>query len=119
MLTLQRQAPQIRMHACGDCMWSDLILKACEFVFVERQAHAFAGTTPFDGGQDACAPEIRVPDLVLSDEAKEAVRFVGDSSREISSGAQREKIPQAIELERRLIGTHECFYEIVADWIVI
>jgi hypothetical protein len=44
---------------------------------------------------------------ILSDEAKEAVRFVCDSSGEIDSAAQREKIPQTIKLEWRAISAHE------------
>ncbi len=77
------------------------------------------GTTPFDGGQDACAPEILVPDLVLSNDAKETVFFVRDSSREKHSVGERQKIPQAIKLQRRSIRPHERCYKIAADWIVI
>src|SRR6476659_9852852 len=44
---------------------------------------------------------------ILSDEAKEAVRFVCDSSREIDSTTQREKVPQTIKLEWCSISAHE------------
>src|SRR5213075_858269 len=45
--------------------------------------------------------------LVLSDNAKKTVFFVGDSSGEKDSVAQREKSPQAIDLEWRAIGSHK------------
>ena len=57
--------------------------------------------------------------LVLSDNAKKTVFFVGDSSREKHSVGERQKIPQAVKLERRSIGTHERLDEIAADRIVI
>jgi hypothetical protein len=44
---------------------------------------------------------------ILSDEAKEAVRFVCDSSREIDSTTQREKVPKAVKLEWCSISAHE------------
>src|SRR5439155_2671847 len=44
---------------------------------------------------------------ILSDDAKKAVFFVCDSSREKHSVGERQKIPQAVKLERRSIGTHE------------
>jgi hypothetical protein len=70
--------------------------------------------------KNACAFQYLRLDLwVFSDDAEEAVRFVGNSSREINSSAQREKIPQTIELEWRSIEAHESFYEIAADRIVI
>src|SRR5215471_1935694 len=56
--------------------------------------------------------------LVLSDEAKEAVRFVADSSGEIHAVAEREHIPQAVKLERRAIGAHERFDESTRHRIV-
>src|SRR5438874_11628659 len=57
--------------------------------------------------------------LVLSDDAKETMFFVGDASGEKDSVAQREKIPQAIKLKWRAIRAHECLDEIAADRIVI
>src|SRR5207253_5047925 len=45
--------------------------------------------------------------LVLSDNAKETVFFVGDSSGEKDSVAKREHIPQAVKLEWRSIGAHQ------------
>ncbi len=57
------------------------------------------GRTPLPGqvrvnGRQGCVrPEIRVPILILGDEAEEAVRFVGDSSSEIDPAAQWKKIP--------------------------
>src|SRR5215469_3527788 len=56
--------------------------------------------------------------LVLGDEAKESVRFVADSSGEIHAGAQREHVPQAVKLERRAIGAHECLDESACHRIV-
>jgi hypothetical protein len=57
--------------------------------------------------------------LILGDEAEEAVPFVGDSSGEKDTARLREKIPQAIKLERRAIQPPERFDKIAADWIVI
>src|SRR5437899_5123671 len=57
--------------------------------------------------------------LVLSDNAKETVVFVGDSSGEKDSVAQREKIPQAVKLEGRSIGAHERLDKSARDWFVI
>jgi phosphoglycolate phosphatase-like HAD superfamily hydrolase len=57
--------------------------------------------------------------LILRDDAKEAVFFVGDSRREIDSAAQREKIPQTIKLEWRSIGAHERLDKIARHRIVI
>src|SRR4029453_17686829 len=48
----------------------------------------------------------RVQLLILSDDSKETVFFVGDASGKEDAVAQREKIPQAIELKRRAIGAH-------------
>ena len=45
--------------------------------------------------------------------------FVGDSSREKDSGRLREKIPQAIKLERCAIEAHERLDKIAVDRIVI
>src|SRR6266511_1755905 len=57
--------------------------------------------------------------LVFGDNAKEAVRFVGDSSREKDSARLREKIPQALKLEGCSIGAHQRLDKIAADRIVI
>jgi hypothetical protein len=51
--------------------------------------------------------------------AKKTVLFVGNSGSEINSIAEREKIPQAIKLERRSIGAHKSLNEIARDQIVI
>src|SRR5206468_10486654 len=57
--------------------------------------------------------------LILSNNSKEAVLFVRDSSREKDSARLREKIPEAIKLQRRSIRPHQRFDEIAADRIVI
>ena len=57
--------------------------------------------------------------LILCDNAKETVRFVCYSGGEEDSGILRQKIPQAVKLERRSIRTHERLDEIAADRIVI
>ena len=57
--------------------------------------------------------------LVLGDEAKETVRFVCDSGGEKDSVTLREKIPQAIKLERRSIGAHQRLDESARVRIVI
>ena len=57
--------------------------------------------------------------LILSNDPEEAVFFVGDSCGEEDSGILRQKIPQAIKLQRRSIGTHERLDQIAADRIVI
>src|SRR5262245_35527007 len=57
--------------------------------------------------------------LIFSDYAKEAVFLVGDSSCEKDSARLREKIPQAIKLQRRSIRPHERLDEIAADGIVV
>src|SRR6266516_4754210 len=57
--------------------------------------------------------------LVLSDNAKKTVFFVGDSSREKHSVGERQKIPQAVKLERRAIGAHERLDEIARHRIII
>jgi hypothetical protein len=62
---------------------------------------------------------LRLDLWVLSDDAKEAVLFVRDSSREKDSISEWQKIPQAVKLKRRSIGAHERFDKIAADWIVI
>src|SRR6266496_1765470 len=89
-------------------------------VFAERRAHVLAGTTPSER-QTRCVrfPEIGVPNLVLSNDAKETVLFVGDSGGEEDSGILREEIPQAVKLERRSIGAHEPLEEIARHRIVI
>src|SRR5215468_4493980 len=69
--------------------------------------------------KEACAANIGSLRLVLSDDAKEAVPFVSDSSSEKDSARLREKIPQAIKLERCAIGAHERLDEIARDRIVI
>jgi hypothetical protein len=58
-------------------------------------------------------------DLILSNDAKETVRFVCDSSGEINSIAQRQKVPQTIKLQWRSIGAHERLDEIARHRIVI
>ena len=45
--------------------------------------------------------------------------FVRDPGGEEDSGILRQKIPQAVKLERRSIGTHERLDEIAGDRIVI
>ena len=76
-------------------------------LFGERRAHAFAGTTPFDVGQGCVRSQYLRLDLwVFSDDPKETVLFVSDSSREKDSVSEREKIPQAVKLERCTIGAH-------------
>ena len=60
-----------------------------------------------------------VPNLVLSDDAKETVRSVCDSGGEEDAVGEWQKIPQAIKLEQRSIGPHERLDEIAADRIVI
>ena len=78
------------------------------------------GQHPLATVKEACAPKSAVSlILVLSDEAKETVPFVCDSGGEEDSGILRQKIPQAVKLERRSIGTHERLDEIAADRIVI
>ena len=57
--------------------------------------------------------------LILSDDAKKAVLFVGNSRGEINAAAQRKKIPEAVNLKRRAIGAHERLDEIAGDGIVI
>ena len=57
--------------------------------------------------------------LVFGDESEQSVRFVCDSGREEDSGILREKIPQAVKLERRSIGAHERLDKIAVDRIVI
>ena len=47
------------------------------------------------------------------------MRFVCDSGGEEDSGILRQKIPQAVKLERRSIRTHERLDEIAVDRIVI
>src|SRR5438046_31046 len=76
-------------------------------VFAERRAHALAGTTPPKRQTRMRALPNFGSLRILSDEAKEAVRFVCDSSREIDSTTQREKVPKAVKLERRSISAHE------------
>lgn len=77
--------------------------------------HPFSATV-----KEACAPKCAVfLILVLSDDAKETVRFVCDSGGEEDAVAERQKIPQAIKLERRSIRPHERLDEIAADRIVV
>ena len=64
-------------------------------------------------------PDPRSPILILGDYAEEAVCFVGDSGGEKDSARLREKIPQAIKLQRRSIRPHERLDEIAGDRIVI
>src|SRR5439155_23391905 len=102
MLALQRQAPRIRMRACGDCMWADRILKACEdLCLLNGERTPSPGTTPRERQTRIRALPISVPLIsILSDDAKKAVFFVCDSSREKHSVGERQKIPQAVKLER-------------------
>ncbi len=64
-------------------------------------------------------PEIGVPNLVLSNDAKETVLFVSDSSREKDSISEWQKIPQAVKLKGRSIGAHEPLDETARHRIVI
>ena len=78
------------------------------------------GQHPLATDKEACAPKSAASlILVLSDDAKETVLFVCDSSREKDSARLREKIPQAIKLKRRSIRPHERFDKIAADRIVV
>src|SRR5437899_10354826 len=64
--------------------------------------------TPLATVKKTCAPKCAVSlILVLSDDAKEIVRFVCDSGGEEDSGILRQKIPQAVKLERCAIGSHQ------------
>src|SRR5207237_6597721 len=56
---------------------------------------------------------------ILGDDAEEAVRFIGDAGGEIDSATKREQIPQAIELERRAIGSAQRFQEGASRGIVV
>jgi len=77
------------------------------------------GQHPLGNGQGNVRPQTAASlTLVLSNQAKEAVPFVGDSSSEKDSARLREKIPQAIKLERCTIGAHERLDEIAGHWIV-
>ncbi len=70
--------------------------------------------------KDACAPPIRAVLLILCNDAKQTVLFVGDSSCEKHSSTtlRREHIPQAIKLEGSAIGAHERLNESARHWIV-
>jgi len=57
--------------------------------------------------------------LVLSDDAKETMFFVGDSGGEKDTVAQRQKIPQTVKLKWRSIGAHQRLDESARDRIVI
>jgi hypothetical protein len=66
------------------------------------------GQHPLTTDKEACAPKCAVSlILVLSDDAKETVRFVCDSGGEEDSGILRQKIPQAVKSERCAIGSHQ------------
>src|SRR5215471_18243061 len=69
--------------------------------------------------KEACAANIGSLRLVFSDDAKEAVPFVSDSSGEKDSARLREKIPQTIKLERCAIGAHKRLDKIARNRIVI
>src|SRR5215471_12282116 len=56
--------------------------------------------------------------LILGNETKQAVPFVSDSGGEVSASSQREKIPQAIKLQRRAIGAHQRLDESAASRII-
>src|ERR1044071_8225543 len=85
------------------------------------RAHVLAGTTPRERQTRMRAlPIPRVSKLlVLSDDAEEAVLFIGDSGGEENSVGERQKIPQAIELEWSSIGAHERLDEIPGDRIIV
>ena len=57
--------------------------------------------------------------LILGDDAKQTVFFVGDSSGEKDSACLGEQIPQALKLEWRAIGAHERLDKSPRDGIVI
>src|ERR1043166_2249318 len=57
--------------------------------------------------------------FVFSDDTKEAVFFVSDSSGEKDAVAEWEKIPQALKLERCSIGSHERLDEVTRNRIVV
>ena len=78
------------------------------------------GQHPLATDKEACAPNFAAfLFFVLGNQTKETVRFVCDSGGEEDSGILRQKIPQAVKLERRSIGTHERLDKIAADRIVI
>ncbi len=52
----------------------------------------------------AVTPTIRC--LIFSDEAEEAVRFIGNAGSKIDSVSEAKKSPQAIDLQRRPIRFH-------------
>src|SRR5438477_4440017 len=56
---------------------------------------------------------------LFRDEAEKSVRFVSDSGSEINSGAERKKIPQAINLKRSRIGFADRLNKSAGRWIVI
>src|SRR5207248_1408478 len=58
-------------------------------------------------------------DSIFCDEAEKTVLFVGDTRSKINSGAERKKIPQAIDLERRHIGFADRLQKSAGRWIVI
>src|SRR5436190_11804909 len=97
------------MRACHDVMPSDRILKACEdLCSLNGERTPLPGQLRVNGRQGCVRSTISVRlRLVLSDDAEKAVLFVGDSGGEEDSGILREKIPQAIKLERCSIGAHE------------
>src|SRR5437016_13924929 len=64
--------------------------------------------TPLATVKKTCAPKCAVSlILVLSDDAKEPVRFVCDAGGEEDAVGEWQKIPQAIKLQLRAIGAHE------------
>src|SRR5438477_5048065 len=56
---------------------------------------------------------------LFRDEAEKSVRFIGDSGSEIDSGAERKKIPQAINLKRSRIGFADRLNKSAGRWIII
>src|SRR5439155_14208537 len=58
-------------------------------------------------------------DSIFCDEAEKTVLFVGDSSSEINSGAERKKIRQAINLKRSRIGFADRLQKSAGRWIVV
>ena len=57
--------------------------------------------------------------FVLSYQTKQAVLFVRYSGSEINAVAQRKKVPQAIKLKRRAIGSHQRLDKSAGHRIVI
>src|SRR5437763_8299037 len=126
MSELQRHAPQIRIRASHDSMRPSLILKTLLIGTATRHVCRNGERTPLPGqlrvsGRQGCVrsqyPRSLI--LVLSDDAEQAVLFVRDSSGEENSSSLRgEHIPQAVKLERRSVGAHQCLDKGARDRIV-